>query len=112
MINLSKKIGWGTLSIALFIFAILFSFNISRTFCLGDVILKGIGLKPYSGGNRTGMHYTVIYSLVFLVAGYLTGRFLPNDVGAKWGKRLCAIFAGIYAALLLFAVPGFMMYVM
>lgn len=96
------KIGWGTASIALLLLSILWSSNISRTFCLGDIVLEGIGLKAYSGKYGQGIHYTIFYSLAMLVAGYIAGRIFSRDFGAKVGRRLCAVLGAILLVMLLF----------
>jgi hypothetical protein len=106
---MKRKIGWGTASIALLLLSILWSSNISRTFCLGDVVLGGIGLKAYSGKYGEGMHYTIFYSLGMLVAGYLMGRLFPKDFGAKVGRRLCAVL-GVVLLILLLLMSSFLFY--
>jgi hypothetical protein len=57
------------LSLAIFIFAIAFSFTIND-FTLGDQILNFFHIPCWSNGN-TGTHYTIIYSVVFIIISYL-----------------------------------------
>jgi hypothetical protein len=105
-VNMERKIGWGTSSIGILILSILFSINLSRTFCLGDVVLNGLGLKTYSSGNGQGMHYTIFYSAVMLIAGYIVGRIFSKDIGAKAGRRICAILGAGFVFILIALVPS------
>jgi hypothetical protein len=81
---MKKKIGMGSVSFLLFILAIVWSFNI-KEFCLGDIILNTIGLPAWSGGNY-GTHYTVFYSLIFLIPSIIIGYKYPSDLFAKTWK--------------------------
>ncbi|GAA0760320.1 hypothetical protein [Clostridium sartagoforme] len=90
MNQINKKIGLGSLSLLLCIMGIIFSFNFGDRVCYGDVILKYIGLNPWSNGD-TGTHYTVFYSLIFFIPSFIIGYKLKNNFGAKIGKMISLI---------------------
>ena len=64
--QINKKIGIGSISLLLCIMGIIFSFNFGNRVCYGDVILKYMGLNPWSNGDN-GTHYTLLYSLIFFI---------------------------------------------
>jgi hypothetical protein len=103
---MKTKIGWGTASIGILILAILFSINLSRTFCLGDVVLKGLGLKVFSAGDGLGMHNTIFYSGGMLFVGYFVGRIFSKDFGAKVGRRICGVLGIGFLLILVMLVPA------
>ncbi len=59
-------------SVALMLFSCAFGFTWSKHgFCLGDSVLKTLGLSAWSNGT-SGTHYTAIFALVlFLIAFFL-----------------------------------------
>ena len=81
-----KKIGFGSLSLLLFICGILFSFSFNGE-SYGDSILRSIGLNPWSNGN-SGVHYTTFYSLIFFIGALILGFEFKNDFGAALGRTL------------------------
>lgn len=85
-----KKIGFGSLSLLLFICGILFSISFSNGESYGDSILRSIGLNPWSNGN-SGVHYTIFYSLIFYIGALILGYEFKNDLGAKLGRTLSFI---------------------
>ncbi|WP_027400114.1 hypothetical protein [Anaerovorax odorimutans] len=98
---MKKKFGFGTLSIILFIFAIVWSRDIKslNNFCLGDAVLHFINLPAWSthlNGN-IGLHYTVFYSFAILILAIIVGQKYPEHIFAKSGKILSAIFAILFA---------------
>lgn len=97
-----KKVGFGTISLLLFVLAIVWSFSYQRTFCLGDTVLRFLGLKAWSNGN-TGIHYTVFYSFVFLIPGFLLSRKHKDHFAANLGGFLSAIF-GLFLLLSIFGL--------
>ena len=58
--------------------------------CYGDIILKYIGLNPWSNGNN-GTHYTIFYSLIFFIPSLILGLKFKNDFGATIGKIISLI---------------------
>lgn len=62
----NKKIGSGSISLLICIIGIVFAFSFGDKGSLGDVILRFLGLKAWSNGNR-GVHYTIYYTLVFFI---------------------------------------------
>lgn len=100
---INKKIGLGSISLLLGIIGILFSFNLGDGVCYGDIILKYIGLNPWSNGDN-GTHYTVFYSLIFFIPSLILGVKFKNDFGATIGKIISLIM--IMIILLVFPVFG------
>ncbi|MEN6325234.1 MAG: hypothetical protein ABFD18_03360 [Syntrophomonas sp.] len=73
----------GFLSLGLLIFAFMFSVTTPSEYCMGDNILRALGLKAWSKESielRTnGFHYTFLFSLAFAVLGYAgSTRFLKE----------------------------------
>jgi peptidoglycan/LPS O-acetylase OafA/YrhL len=77
---MGKKIGYGSLSGILFIFAIIFSFTV-KSYTLGDNILNLLNLKSWSH-NTEGLHYTVFYSLVLVIISLMIGKKYSNNFGS------------------------------
>ncbi|WP_291648346.1 DUF1835 domain-containing protein [Clostridium sp.] len=77
-------------SLILSILGILFTFSFSNKVCYGDIILKYIGLNPWSNGN-SGTHYTVLYSLIFFIPSFILGYKFKNDYGVKAGRIISFI---------------------
>lgn len=93
MTKSNKKVGFGILSLVLFIIGITFPISFRNNLTIGDSILQTIGLKPWSNGN-TGIHYTVYYSLVFFIPSIILGYKHRSSVLAKIGfilSFLCVI---------------------
>jgi len=84
------KIGFGSLSLLLFICGILFSISFSNGVSYGDNIIRFFGLNPWSNGN-SGVHYTIYYSLIFHIGALILGYEFKNDFGAKLGRTLSLI---------------------
>jgi hypothetical protein len=82
-----RKLIFGSLFLILLLFSIIFSMNIQGRNALGDVILKNIGLKPWSG-DTGGFHNTILYSLVMFMIGFLGGTYFLKDLCPKLIKRL------------------------
>ena len=93
-----NKLGIGSFSLLLFTLGILFSFSFGDYGALGDVMLRNIGIKPWSDGN-TGLHYTLIYSLAFFIPALIIGYKFKSDLGAKVGKSL-SLFATVFLSVL------------
>lgn len=83
---MKKQFGLGSISLILFILAILWSVNIRglNNFCLGDVVLNSINISTWSDGNL-GIHYTIFYTFIFLVPAIIIGCKFPNHRYAKSG---------------------------
>jgi len=77
---MNKKIGYGSFSSILFLFAIIFSFTVN-SFTLGDLILNLVNLKSWSS-NTNGFHYTIIYSVILIIVSLAIGTKFPNDFGS------------------------------
>ena len=103
MKQINKKIGGGSISLLLCIMGILFSFNLGNRVCYGDVILKYIGINPWSNGE-SGTHYTVFYSLIFFIPSSILGLKFKNEIGAKIGKIISLIM--IIIILIVFPIFG------
>ena len=99
-----KKIGCGTIAFLLVTFAILWSFSFGLNgFCLGDTILTFLGMPAWSNGN-SGTHYTIFYSLIFLVPAVLISFKYENDLFARLAKWISIIFSLVLLAGLFFMV--------
>ena len=99
-----KKIGCGTIAFLLVTFAILWSFSFGLNgFCLGDTILSFLGMPAWSNGN-SGTHYTIFYSLIFLVPAVLIAFKYENDLFARLAKWISTIFSLVLLAGLFFMV--------
>ena len=85
----NKELGIGTISLALCMAGILFSFSF-RYVSIGDYILNGIGLNSWSNGNH-GIHYTIFYSLIFFIPSFLIGLKHKENYGSKIGRNVSAI---------------------
>jgi hypothetical protein len=99
MLKAREKMGLGSISLILCIAGILFSFSFGSKWCLGDIILKFIRLKPI---GKNGIHYTVFYSLIFFVPSAVIGYKSSNTLNAKLGK----IISSIILIFILLSVPG------
>lgn len=98
MIQLSKKIGLGSLSLLLSVLAIVFLSSFGRNVCFGDSILNYLGLKAWSNGSH-GFHITIFYSLIFFIPALALGHKFNTDLGAVSGKKI-SLFACITIVLL------------
>ena len=99
-----KKIGFGTASFLLVIFAILWSFSFGLNgFCLGDTILTFLGMPAWSNGN-SGTHYTIFYSLIFLLPAVPLSFKYERDLFAKIAKWISTIFSLVLLVGLIFMV--------
>ena len=88
-----KKIGFGTVSFLLVIFAIVWSFSFGLNgFCLGDMVLSFLGMPAWSNGN-SGSHYTIFYSLIFLVPAVPISFKYEYDLFARLAKWISTIFS-------------------
>ena len=88
-----KKIGFGTVSFLLVIFAIVWSFSFGLNgFCLGDTVLSFLGMPAWSNGN-SGSHYTIFYSLIFLVPAVPISFKYEYDLFARLTKWISTIFS-------------------
>lgn len=95
---------FGMVSFLLVIFAILWSFSFGLNgFCLGDTILSFLGMPAWSNGN-SGTHYTIFYSLIFLVPALLISFKYENDLFARLAKWISTIFSLVLLAGLFFMV--------
>ncbi len=91
MENLRYKIGWGSLSILLVILGIGFCITFSNGMCIGDYVLRGFGIKPWSEGD-SGVHYTLFYSMIFFIPAWYLGDKYKEDYGAEIAKSMAVIF--------------------
>lgn len=99
-----KKIGVGSISLLLIIFAIIWSFSFGLDgFCLGDTILSFWGIPAWSNGN-SGTHYTIFYSLIFLLPAVPISVKYENDLFAGIAKWISIILALFLLAALFFLV--------
>ncbi|WP_312648870.1 hypothetical protein [Aminipila sp.] len=87
---MKKEFGVGSISLVLFIITILWSVNINglKGFCLGDAVLKFMDLPAWStcSNGKIGIHFTIFYTIVFLIPAIILGYKFPNHRYAKGGK--------------------------
>ena len=102
---MEKKVGIGSLSLALALLAFVWAFEIMG-FCLGDSVLAALNIPSWSNGaGASGTHYTVFYSLLFAIPAIPLALKYKNDLFAKAGKWLAiAMCAFIILGLLFMAV--------
>lgn len=81
MVQNSKKLGVGSLSIAFFGLSVLWSVT-KDDICLGDIALRSIGLCAWSNGT-SGTHYTIFYTVGFLVPALILAARHREDRFAK-----------------------------
>lgn len=98
----NKKIGPGSLSLLFCIIGILFAVSFKNYGCLGDYILKHLGLNPWSHGNY-GIHYTFFYSSIFYIVSIFLGYKYKGNFGAKTGKIVSVIMLIFILLLCLFS---------
>ena len=99
-----KKIGVGTISFLLVVFAIIWSFSFGLNgFCLGDTVLSFLGIPAWSNGN-SGFHYTIFYSLIFLLLAVPISFKYESDLFARLAKWISTIFSLVLLAGLFFLV--------
>lgn len=76
-------------SVALLLFAIIFTFNHHLGFSVGDTLLSAIGMSPYTKSYLSGVHITIFLGLgIFACGFYLTrkeiGRTFPGLAKRLW----------------------------
>ena len=99
-----KRIGYGTIAFLLVTFAILWSFSFGLNgFCLGDTVLSFLGMPAWSNGN-SGSHYTIFYSLIFLLPAVPISFKYESDLFARLTKLISSIFSLVLLAGLFFMV--------
>lgn len=91
MENLKHKIGRGSFSIILLILGLGFSMPFSNGICIGDYIVRVLGLEAWSEGNG-GIHYTLFYSMIFFLPAWYLGDKYREDYGAEVGRGMSLIF--------------------
>ena len=88
-----RSLGLGTLSLLLTAMGIAWGFTFNGL-CIGDIVLDFIGLKAWSNGD-TGIHYTIWYTLIFLIPAFLLGSKYKNHYGATSGKIISATIGAV-----------------
>ena len=93
---MKKKLGIGSISLLLSLFAILWSCNIPvhhDTFCIGDYVLTQLGLPIWSNGT-IGTHYTVFWGLLLFLPAFYLGRKYDHHLFARTGKWFSGCMGG------------------
>lgn len=78
MSKINRKVLLGITSLMLFALGILFGISLDGNPSYGDLILKSIGLGPWSNID-TGLHYTAIISLIFLIPAVVFGYMFLKE---------------------------------
>ncbi|MFD9624228.1 hypothetical protein [Peribacillus muralis] len=102
----TKDIGVGSLSLALCLIGILFTFRFGDKFCIGDIILNYIGLSAWSNGD-SGIHYTMFYSIIFFIPAFIIGNIYSNNKGAKAGKVISGFLSVLLVLILVTTIINF-----
>lgn len=82
---MQKKFGWGSLSIVLLILGILFSVELGRTFCLGDILLESVGLKGWVDFGKSTLNIKIFISEFIIISGFIIGSLLKMTCLLKPG---------------------------
>lgn len=93
---MKKRLGIGSFSLLLTLFAILWSCNFplqNTSFCLGDYVLTHLGMPTWSNGT-TGIHYTLFWCLPVYLPAFFLGRKYNHHLFARSGKWLCGCICG------------------
>ncbi|MFE4814634.1 hypothetical protein ACFQ9Y_26585 [Peribacillus simplex] len=101
-----KGIGVGSLSFALCLIGILFTFRFGDKFCIGDIILNSIGLSAWSNGD-SGIHYTNFYSIIFFIPSFIIGNIYQNNKFAKAGKIISGFLSVLILLVLITTIINF-----
>lgn len=92
----NKKLGLGSISLLLAIIAIVWAFEING-FCVGDSVLATIGIPTWSNSaSASGIHYTVFYSLLFLLPAFIIGLKKKEDLFANVGKWISGALIAVF----------------
>lgn len=78
MNKINRKVRLGISSLLLFTLGILFGVSFGGKPSYGDLIFNFIGLKPWSNID-TGLHYTAIIALMFLIPACILGYELLKE---------------------------------
>ena len=97
---MKKNLGPGSLSLLLTLMALTWCWSPPNdsAFCLGDYVLGLLGLPAWSNGEN-GFHYTLWYSLIFLIPATVLGRKFSQDRFAPAGKWISRIISTVLTAL-------------
>lgn len=82
-----KKPGIGSVSLLFVAFAVLWSVNLKNGVCIGDIVLEKTGLPAWANGSE-GFHFTLIYSLIFLIPALILANKYPDHLFAKTSKAI------------------------
>ncbi len=98
-----KKLGIGSLALLLSLIGILWCCNIQwlNNFCLGDTVLRYIGIPSWSNGLY-GTHYTVLYGYIFFIPAFILGIREKSNLFATVGKWISGFFCMILPPLIIF----------
>ncbi len=90
MMDIKKNLG--ILSLALLIFAFMFGVMTPSGFCIGDSVLRSIGLKAWSNESAEraviGFHNTFLFSLAFAILGYTGAKHNLKNIYPKLVEKL------------------------
>ncbi|MDM5452259.1 hypothetical protein [Peribacillus simplex] len=103
----TKELGVGSISFALCLIGILFTFRFGNKFCIGDSILNNIGMTAWTNGE-TGIHYTMIYSAIFFIPSFIIGHIHPDNRGAKAGGIISGFLSVLIILLLITTIISFL----
>ncbi|MBT2668263.1 hypothetical protein J7J00_22745 [Bacillus sp. ISL-4] len=103
----TKNIGLGSLSFALCLIGIVFTFQFGDKPFIGDHILNTIGLSFLLNGG-SGIHYTMFYSTIFFIPSFIIGHIHPDNRGAKAGNIISGFLSILIVSVLLTIIIDFL----
>ena len=98
------KLGLGSLTLPLLLMGLVWAVTFN-SICIGDIVLNAMGLKAWSNGD-SGVHYTIIYSLIFFIPSLLFGKRYKDDFGAKAGRYAAIAISVFIVFSAIFLVPA------
>ena len=97
------KILLRVLAAVLFLFFFFFGVNLENGFCLGDTIMTGMGLSPWSKGTG-GTHYPAFIALVGIAASSILFTSTTEQKARTSRRLLIGVVAVFYLLSLIYAL--------
>jgi hypothetical protein len=88
-----KKRLYGYGCVLLMCAAILFAWQDRNGFCIGDELLRKIGIPAWSNGRQnSGIHYTALWSIFFMISGWIGAVRLLRTFHPRMGRWMVITF--------------------
>lgn len=88
--NLKRREIAGIISVVLLFWSIILSIETPYNRPVGDIIFEALGLQSWSNGY-TGLHYTLIYSILIFIIGFIGVNLFLKEKHPRFVKRLPVI---------------------